>query len=85
MPPDPQGSPLPAQPVAADHPPRSQVREHLHHRSDGARQDRRPRSGDVQEQVVREEHDRLAFQNLVFGCVDYSILIQPHEDLYHCR
>lgn len=51
VPSDHQGPPLLAHEVPARHPPRPEVRQHLHHRADRVGQDWGPWVGHSQEQV----------------------------------
>ena len=58
VPPDPQGALLPSHPHPVRHTPRPQMRQYIHNGDDWFRQDRRPRSGDAEKQVVRQECHR---------------------------
>ena len=54
VPPNHQGPSLLAHEVPARHPPRPEVRQHLHHRTNRVRQNRGPRIGHSQKQVFRK-------------------------------
>ncbi|RVE70099.1 hypothetical protein OJAV_G00084330 [Oryzias javanicus] len=54
----PAGASLPALTVPPHHPPRPQMRQHLHHRPHRLRQDRRSGPGHAEEGLVRQERDR---------------------------
>ena len=58
VPADHQRPPLPPHAIAAGHPPRPEVRQHLHHRPHRLGQDRGPRPRHPEEQVFRQVRHR---------------------------
>eukprot|EP00958_Prasinococcus_capsulatus_P009546 scaffold928_cov370-Prasinococcus_capsulatus_cf.AAC.3 len=55
---DPQGPSVPAQPRSANHPPRPEVRQHLHQRQRRRGEDRRPGLGDRDARAEASQCDR---------------------------